>query len=165
MSTLLCNTWRTLQLMPKLNLVGKSSLLRLTPNIEQIRTSGTGYPGRMMLRDIKRRELIRKYWPRRSRYIMLKNNMILPESFRNYCKEEEFAVFPKETQDWWRWNRCVLTSRQWGVLEDWRVGRIVWRRFADYNQMSGVMRRNQDRYTIRNAVEMSRDRRIIKEDP
>jgi hypothetical protein len=52
-------------------------------NIDQpSRTKLVGYPGRMMLRDIKRRTLIRKYWPERFRYQTLRKNMILPESFK-----------------------------------------------------------------------------------
>lgn len=46
------------------------------------RTKLVGYPGRMMLRDIKRRQLIRKYWPGRFRYQTLRKNMIFPESFK-----------------------------------------------------------------------------------
>ncbi len=46
------------------------------------RTKLVGYPGRMMLRDIKRRTLIRKYWPERFRYQLLRKNMILPDSFK-----------------------------------------------------------------------------------
>ena len=56
-------------------------------------------------------------------------------------------------------------SRQWGVVEQYRLGRIMWRRFADYNQMSGVMRTTFDRYTRQNTEMMSRARRIIREDP
>ena len=56
-------------------------------------------------------------------------------------------------------------SRQWGVVEQYRLGRIMWRRFADYNQMSGVMRTTFDRYSRQNTEMMSRERRIIREDP
>ena len=58
-----------------------------------------------------------------------------------------------------------FSSRQWGVVEQYRLGRIMWRRFADYNQMSGVMRSTFDRYSRQNTKMMSRDRRIIREDP
>jgi hypothetical protein len=52
-------------------------------NIDQpSRTKLVGYPGRMMLRDIKRRTLIRKYWPERFRYQTLRKNMIFPDSFK-----------------------------------------------------------------------------------
>ena len=59
----------------------------------------------------------------------------------------------------------LFRSRQWGVVEQYRLGRIMWRRFADYNQMSGVMRTTFDRYTRQNTEMMSRERRIIREDP
>ncbi len=59
----------------------------------------------------------------------------------------------------------ISRSRQWGVVEQYRLGRIMWRRFADYNQMSGVMRSTFDRYTRQNTEMMSRERRIIREDP
>ena len=52
-------------------------------NLDQpCRTKLVGYPGRMMLRDVKRRTLIRKYWPERFRYQTLRKNMMLPESFK-----------------------------------------------------------------------------------
>ena len=41
----------------------------------------------------------------------------------------------------------------------------MWRRFADYNQISGVMRSTSDRFTKQNTEMMSRYRRIIREDP
>ena len=37
-------------------------------------------------------------------------------------------------------NRCVMTSRPRGVVRKWRVSRIMWRHFAEYNLMSGVNR-------------------------
>lgn len=51
------------------------------------------------------------------------------------------------------------------MVEQYRLGRIMWRRFADYNQMSGVMRSTYDRFTRQNTEMMSRYRRIIREDP
>jgi hypothetical protein len=62
-------------------------------------------------------------------------------------------------------SKHYFRSRQWGVVEQYRLGRIMWRRFADYNQMSGVMRSTFDRYTRQNTEMMSRERRIIREDP
>ena len=37
------------------------------PQIDQIRHASVGYKGRMMLKDIKRRELLRKFAPERNR--------------------------------------------------------------------------------------------------
>ena len=57
------------------------------------RTKLVGYPGRMMLKDIKRRTLIRKYWPERSRYQLLRKNMILPDSFKVIKQKRVFNYF------------------------------------------------------------------------
>lgn len=37
-------------------------------------------------------------------------------------------------------NRCVMTSRPRGIQRKWRVSRIMWRHFAEYNLLSGVKR-------------------------
>jgi gamma-glutamylcysteine synthetase len=50
--------------------------------LEQIRHGSFGYKGRMMLKDIKRRELLRKYAPERVRLQTLSYNWILPKFFR-----------------------------------------------------------------------------------
>lgn len=50
----------------------------LTPLLNQIR-SNWGYKGRMMLKDIKRRELLKKYAPERIRLQTLRGNSILPK--------------------------------------------------------------------------------------
>ena len=50
----------------------------LTPLLSQIR-SNWGYKGRMMLKDIKRRELLKKFAPERIRLQSLRANSILPK--------------------------------------------------------------------------------------
>jgi hypothetical protein len=50
----------------------------LTPLLEQTR-SNWGYKGRMMLKDIKRRELLKKFAPERIRLQTLRRNSILPK--------------------------------------------------------------------------------------
>ena len=50
----------------------------LTPLLSQIRSSW-GYKGRMMLKDIKRRELLRKFAPERIRLQTLRRNNVLPQ--------------------------------------------------------------------------------------
>ncbi len=50
----------------------------LSPLLSQIR-SNWGYKGRMMLKDIKRRELLRKYAPERIRLQNIRRNNLLPQ--------------------------------------------------------------------------------------
>ena len=49
----------------------------ITPEFTQVRF--WGYKGRMMLKDIKRRELLRKFAPERVRLQTLRANTILPK--------------------------------------------------------------------------------------
>lgn len=51
------------------------------PQMIQVRNSW-GYKGRMMLKDIKRRELLRKFAPARVRLQTLRGNTILPKAFK-----------------------------------------------------------------------------------
>jgi hypothetical protein len=60
------------------NLLMSSSLINPRPEFMQVRFSW-GYKGRMMLKDIKRRELLRKFAPERIRLQALRANTILPK--------------------------------------------------------------------------------------
>ena len=64
------------------NLLSKTTNNSILPKIEQIRHGSFGYKGRMMLKDIKRRELLRKFAPERVRLQTLRANWILPKFFR-----------------------------------------------------------------------------------
>lgn len=55
----------------------------VTPEFTQVRFNW-GYKGRMMLKDIKRRELLRKFAPERIRLQSLRANTILPKVLRVY---------------------------------------------------------------------------------
>jgi hypothetical protein len=62
-------------------LLGCGQALQLPQQTTQSRNSW-GYKGRMMLKDIKRRELLRKFGPMRVRLQVLKKNTILPKVIR-----------------------------------------------------------------------------------
>jgi hypothetical protein len=64
----------------KTNSILNSTLLKPVAKLEanQVRHNW-GYKGRMMLKDIKRRELVRKYAPVRNRLQALRSNTILPK--------------------------------------------------------------------------------------
>jgi hypothetical protein len=52
---------------------------QLQPQIVTQTRNNWGYKGRMMLKDIKRRELVRKYAPLRVRLQTIRYNSILPK--------------------------------------------------------------------------------------
>ena len=98
-----------------------------------------GYRGKMMLRDIKRRELIRKFGPIRVRLQTVKTNNILPKALKKAAEEEDSKI-TRHSYITYITDRCVQTSKPGGLLHRWRLSRHVWRDLVDYNQMSGVMR-------------------------
>ena len=60
----------------------KGSLFAMPAKVEFTQVRHWGYKGRMMLKDIKRRELLRKFAPERVRLQTLRANHILPKILR-----------------------------------------------------------------------------------
>ena len=54
--------------------------------------------------------------------------------------QKEMEKLPRDAHPTRITERCILTSRGRGVVNRWRLSRIMWRRLADYNQLSGVIR-------------------------
>ncbi|CAF1010948.1 unnamed protein product [Brachionus calyciflorus] len=142
----------------KNGLFNNSNLLKPTCDLNQsVQVRHWGYKGRMMLKDIKRRELLKKYAPVRIRLQTLRANTILPKAFKKVAEEQLQKLSRHSTLAFIN-NRCQLTSKAGGCLNRWRLSRHVWRDQADYNQMSGVMRscwgvptRNAVHFTFKKA--------------
>lgn len=92
-----------------------------------------------MIRDVKRRKLATELAPMRLRVNSLRRNDILPPELREIA-DQEIAAFPLNSTPLRINNRCVITSRPRGVVDRWRVSRIVFRHLADYNKLCGVQR-------------------------
>ncbi|KAJ3655054.1 hypothetical protein Zmor_014198 [Zophobas morio] len=107
-----------------------------TVNLQQIRTK---WVNRWMIRDVKRRQLATELAPARLRVNSLRRNDILPAELREIA-DKEIAAFPLNSTPLRINKRCVVTSRPRGVVNRWRVSRIVFRHLADYNKLSGVQR-------------------------
>lgn len=54
--------------------------------------------------------------------------------------DEEIAALPRTSSIVQIVNRCAFTSRPRGVVNEYRVSRIVFRHLADYNKLAGVQR-------------------------
>jgi small subunit ribosomal protein S14 len=52
----------------------------------------------------------------------------------------ELHALPKRSSHSYTFPRCVLTGKARGRVRRWRMSRIQWRSFADYNNLSGVTR-------------------------
>jgi hypothetical protein len=85
-----------------------------------------GYKGRMMLKDIKRRELLRKTISIRIRLQALRANSILPKAFKKEVAGD-LSKLPIHSSIRFITNRCGFTSKPGGCLHRWRLSRHVWR--------------------------------------
>ncbi|KAI0207820.1 28S ribosomal protein S14, mitochondrial, partial [Lamellibrachia satsuma] len=92
-----------------------------------------------MLRDVKRRNLVKEYGPIRLRVNAIRKNTIIPREIQEMA-DSHIASFPRDSCRNRTTNRCVMTSRPRGNLRRWRLSRIMWRHLADYNKLSGVTR-------------------------
>ncbi|CAH0557107.1 unnamed protein product [Brassicogethes aeneus] len=105
-------------------------------NLQQIRTK---WVNRWMIRDVKRRKLATEMAPERLRINSLRRNNILPPELREIA-DTEIAAMPRDSCLSRINKRCVITSRPRGVVDRFRMSRIVFRHLADYNKLSGVQR-------------------------
>ncbi|KAK2169249.1 hypothetical protein NP493_1199g02027 [Ridgeia piscesae] len=97
------------------------------------------YVNWLMLRDVKRRQLVKEYGPMRLRVNAIRKNTIIPREIQEMA-DKQIAAFPRDSCRNRTTIRCVLSSRPRGNLRRWRLSRIMWRNLADYNKLSGVTR-------------------------
>jgi small subunit ribosomal protein S14 len=110
----------------------------LTPwNFTQVRTH---YANWQMIRDVKRRKLVKEYYQQRLLVNALRRNSILPHEIR-VLADYDIQQFPRDSCRTRLNNRCVITSRRpQSTVMPHRLSRIWWRHLADYNKLSGVAR-------------------------
>ncbi|TGZ70345.1 hypothetical protein CRM22_003253 [Opisthorchis felineus] len=97
-----------------------------------------GFQDAIMKRDYLKREVSAHFSDLRLRLNAIRKNNILPRETRDMASLQ-IASLPRDS-NWTRIKaRCVITSRRRGCKMPWRISRIVWRRYADYNKMSGAL--------------------------
>ncbi|XP_035231602.1 28S ribosomal protein S14, mitochondrial-like [Stegodyphus dumicola] len=92
-----------------------------------------------MLRDVKRRKVVKEYAKLRLQLNSLRYNTVLPKKLQEVA-QKEIAALPTDSCHTKLHARCVLTSRPRGRWKKFRMSRIIWRHLADYNQISGAER-------------------------
>ena len=92
-----------------------------------------------MQKDARKRALATVHGPLRTRLDCIRHNTILPEELRQLA-DQETCWLPKQSHRYGVRNRCIMTGRQRSIKSQWRVSRIVFRKYADHGEMSGVMR-------------------------
>ncbi|XP_072022507.1 small ribosomal subunit protein uS14m-like [Amphiura filiformis] len=99
----------------------------------------TNYADWRMRRDAIRRQLTKEHSQERRLLNCIRKNTILPDEVK-VMADQEIASLPRDSSYVRIRNRCAITSRSRGVVQRWRLSRIVWRQEADANHMSGVQR-------------------------
>lgn len=92
-----------------------------------------------MLKDYRRRQACIQYADERLRLNAIRKNTILPVEIREEADAAIHAL-PRDSIVNRVTYRCAFTSRPRGVVHRHRLSRIIWRHYADYNLMSGVIR-------------------------
>lgn len=93
-----------------------------------------------MLKDYKRRMMVKEFAVDRIRLNTVKRNDVLPFELREVAAKELHNNFPRDSCFVRIRARCMITSRPRGCVKRFRVSRIVFRHLADYNKLSGVQR-------------------------
>ncbi|XP_043213994.1 28S ribosomal protein S14, mitochondrial-like isoform X3 [Amphibalanus amphitrite] len=106
------------------------------PRTTQVRTK---YGDWRTIKDQAKRHCVRDFGIQRVRLNAVRKNRILPAELRELA-DREIADEPRNSNYVRTVDRCVATSRPRGVVQPWRLSRIMFRHLADYNQLSGVLR-------------------------
>ncbi|MEN2496847.1 MAG: 28S ribosomal protein S14, mitochondrial [Marteilia pararefringens] len=69
----------------------------------------------------------------------IRKSTFMPETMKYDC-DKKIVELPLDSCPARLHARCTVTSRSRGHLRPWRVSRIIFKSYADYNQLSGVIR-------------------------
>ncbi|VDL99000.1 unnamed protein product [Schistocephalus solidus] len=124
------------------NLAAMTRSLHMPPRIPQSvfweHTLRHGFQDAIMVRDYKRRIVAAHFAPLRVRLNAIRKNTILPKDIRDTASVQIHSL-PRDSCFTRIMTRCVVTSRRRGCKTRWRVSRIIFRNYADYNRMSGAI--------------------------
>lgn len=93
-----------------------------------------------MIKDYKKRMCVKQHAVDRIRLNTLRKNTILPIEFREVVSKELHENFPRDANFNRVVARCMITSRPRGNVARFRLSRIMFRHFADYNKLAGIQR-------------------------
>jgi len=90
-------------------------------------------------RDLKRREIVKKFAPKRAELIAAISNMKLSEEDRAAARLKLQAL-PRNSSPVRLRNRCALTGRPRGTYRKFGLGRIKVREFAMRGEIPGIVK-------------------------
>lgn len=93
-----------------------------------------------MLRNVKRRHLLMRYWQYRTNLKNIATCRTLPSVLRDAAFSERISNTPRQSSVNQIHNHCSLTSRSRGIYYKYKLSRMVWRDMADHGLVSGAIR-------------------------
>lgn len=94
---------------------------------------------KMIRRDVARRKCVAEYESERLRLRAIVKNKLLPEIVQQRAREQ-LASHPRDASITRVRNRCVATGRARGVITDYGLCRMKFRKLADFGHISGMTR-------------------------
>lgn len=107
--------------------------------VNSISTSATLDFQKMIRRDKARRKCVAEYESERLRLRAIVKNKLLPEVVQQKAREQ-LASHPRDASVTRVRNRCVVTGRGRGVITDYGLCRMKFRKLADFGHISGMTR-------------------------
>ena len=107
--------------------------------VNSISTSATLDFQKMIRRDKARRKCVSEYESERLRLRAIVKNKLLPEVVQQKAREQ-LASHPRDASVTRVRNRCVVTGRGRGVITDYGLCRMKFRKLADFGHISGMTR-------------------------
>ena len=87
-----------------------------------------------LIRDKIKRENYKKLEAERLKWLIIKNNAILPLELRKIADNELSKLGSRTLIR----NRCLLTSRGRGVIKKWGISRIKMKELAEQGALTGI---------------------------
>jgi len=88
-------------------------------------------------RDLKRREMVKKYAAKRAELLAIINNIKLSDEDR-YAARQKFQLLPRDASPVRLRNRCALTGRPRGTYSKFGLGRSKLRDLAMRGEIPGM---------------------------
>ncbi len=90
-------------------------------------------------RDLKRREIVKKYATKRAELLAIIADIKLSDEAR-YTARQKLQALPRDSSPVRLRNRCALTGRPRGVFSKFGLGRTKLREFAMRGEIPGIIK-------------------------
>ena len=90
-------------------------------------------------RDLKRRDIVKKYAAKRAELMAVINNVKSSDEDR-YAARQKLQALPRDSSPVRLRNRCALTGRPRGTFRKFGLGRTKLREFAMRGEIPGVIK-------------------------